>query len=36
MRHGGIIAPRREGKNNFYALTERGERLTSMVRKMLG
>jgi DNA-binding transcriptional ArsR family regulator len=32
--HGGLIAPRREGKNNFYALTERGEQLTSIVRKI--
>lgn len=36
LRHGGLIAPRREGKNNFYALTERGERLTSIVGTMLG
>jgi DNA-binding transcriptional ArsR family regulator len=35
LRHGGLIAPRREGKNNFYGLTERGERLTSIVRKIL-
>ena len=26
LRHGGIIAPRRQGKNNFYGLTETGER----------
>ena len=36
LRHGGHIAPRRQGKNNFYGLTERGERLGSIVRKMLG
>ena len=24
LRHGGIIAPRRQGKNNFYSLTETG------------
>jgi DNA-binding transcriptional ArsR family regulator len=35
LRHGGIIAPRREGKNNFYALTERGEQVASIVRKIL-
>ena len=35
LRHGGIIAPRREGKNNFYGITERGEQLTSIVRKIL-
>ena len=27
LRHGGIIAPRRQGKNNFYALTDTGEEL---------
>ena len=26
LRHGGIIAPRRQGKNNFYSLTETGSR----------
>src|SRR6185312_706339 len=36
MRHGGHIAPRREGKNKFYGLTERGERLTSIVKRILG
>src|SRR6516165_4197819 len=25
LRHGGIIAPRRQGKNNFYGLTDAGE-----------
>ena len=35
LRHGGLIAPRREGKNNFYGLTERGEQLASIVRKIL-
>ena len=24
LRHGGIIAPRRQGKNNFYSLTRTG------------
>ncbi len=24
MRHGGVVSPRREGKNNFYSLTELG------------
>ena len=32
LRHGGIVARRREGKNNFYALTEPGERLASIVK----
>ena len=27
LRHGSIIAPRRQGKNNFYGLTETGEEL---------
>jgi DNA-binding transcriptional ArsR family regulator len=31
LRHGGIIAPRRQGKNNFSALTEAGEQLASIV-----
>jgi len=25
LRHGGIIAPRRQGKNNSYALTDAGD-----------
>jgi DNA-binding transcriptional ArsR family regulator len=36
LRYGGIVALRRRGKNNFYALTEPGERLTSIVKRMLG
>ncbi len=32
LRHGGIIAPRRQGKNNFYALTETGEQLATIVK----
>ena len=35
LRFGGIIAARRQGKNNFYALTERGEQLASIVRDVL-
>jgi DNA-binding transcriptional ArsR family regulator len=35
LRHGGIVAPRREGKNNFYALTEAGERLASIVKNLV-
>ena len=31
LRHGGIIAPRRQGKNNFYSLTETGEGLAKIV-----
>jgi DNA-binding transcriptional ArsR family regulator len=36
LRHGGIITPRRQGKNNFYALTEAGERLASIVKNVMG
>lgn len=35
MRHGGIIAPRRQGKNNFYGLTETGEELAQIVKSMM-
>jgi DNA-binding transcriptional ArsR family regulator len=34
LRHGGIIAPRRQGKNNFYSLTETGEQLASIVKTL--
>ena len=36
LRHSGIIAPRRQGKNNFYALTEAGEQLASFVKDVAG
>jgi DNA-binding transcriptional ArsR family regulator len=36
LRHGGMIAPRRQGKNNFYALTEAGEQLASIVKDLVG
>ena len=36
LRHGGIIAPRRVGKNNFYALTETGEQLAGVVKSVMG
>ena len=29
LRHGNIIAPRRQGKNNFYSLTETGSELAN-------
>jgi DNA-binding transcriptional ArsR family regulator len=32
LRHGGIIAPRRHGKNNYYGLTEAGEELARVVK----
>lgn len=35
LRHGGIIAPRRQGKNNFYSLTETGEDLARVVRNLI-
>jgi DNA-binding transcriptional ArsR family regulator len=36
LRHGGIIAPRRQGKNNFYALTDAGRQLASIVKNLIG
>jgi DNA-binding transcriptional ArsR family regulator len=36
LRHGDIIARRRQGKHYFYALTERGERLASIVKRIAG
>jgi DNA-binding transcriptional ArsR family regulator len=36
LRLGGIVAPRRKGKNNFYALTEAGEQLASIVKDVAG
>jgi DNA-binding transcriptional ArsR family regulator len=35
LRHGGIIIPRREGKNNIYALTEMGTELARMVKELI-
>src|SRR3954465_2923339 len=35
LRHGGIIAPRRQGKNNFYGLTEAGEELARVVKTVI-
>src|SRR4051812_95027 len=35
LRHGSIIAPRRQGKNNFYGLTEAGEQLAAVVKEIL-
>ncbi len=35
LRHGGIIAPRRQGKNNFYALTDTGEELARVVQTVI-
>lgn len=36
LRHGGIISPRRQGKNNFYSLTETGEALASVTASLAG
>src|SRR3954464_6644816 len=35
LRHGSIIAPRRQGKNNFYGLTEAGEELAAVVKSLI-
>jgi DNA-binding transcriptional ArsR family regulator len=36
LRHGGIIAPRRQGQNNFYSLTDQGEVLARVVKGVVG
>jgi DNA-binding transcriptional ArsR family regulator len=35
LRHGGVIAPRRQGKNNFYSLTETGSDLARVVKNLI-
>jgi DNA-binding transcriptional ArsR family regulator len=35
LRHGGLIVPRRQGKNNFYALTPAGTELARVVAAMV-
>jgi hypothetical protein len=35
-RHGYLIAPRREGKNNSYGRTPEGERLAAAVKEIVG
>ena len=35
LRHGGIIAPRRQGKNNFYSLTDTGTGLATVVKNLI-
>jgi ArsR family transcriptional regulator, zinc-responsive transcriptional repressor len=32
LRHGSLITPRRQGKNNYYSLTESGQELAKVVR----
>jgi len=36
LRHGGVISPRRQGKNNFYSLTDKGEDLSGIVKNLIG
>lgn len=36
LRHSGIAVPRRQSKNNYYALTEAGEKLVSVVKNLVG
>ena len=35
LRHGGIISPRRLGKNNFYSLSPAGTELAKVVQSLL-
>ena len=35
LRHGGIISPRRQGKNNFYSLTDTGADLANVVKNLI-
>jgi DNA-binding transcriptional ArsR family regulator len=35
LRHGNIIAPRRQGKNNFYSLTDTGAELAKVVKNLI-
>ncbi|MDB5352443.1 MAG: bigR [Planctomycetota bacterium] len=35
LRHGGVIAPRRAGKNNFYSLTDIGTELAKVVQGLV-
>jgi len=35
LRHGGIIMPRREGKNNFYDLTPLGRTLARLAAPLV-
>jgi DNA-binding transcriptional ArsR family regulator len=34
LRHGGLIERRRQGKNNFYTLSDTGYRLSKIVKGM--
>jgi len=35
LRHGGIVERRRQGKNNFYSLTDTGHRLSQIVKAVV-
>jgi DNA-binding transcriptional ArsR family regulator len=35
LRHGGIVERRRQGKNNFYTLTDTGYRLSKIVKSLI-
>jgi ArsR family transcriptional regulator, zinc-responsive transcriptional repressor len=35
LRHGGLIAPRRQGKNNYYSLTDSGLELSKVVQSII-
>jgi DNA-binding transcriptional ArsR family regulator len=35
LRHGGIVNVRRQGKNNFYSLSEKGESLAGILKEVL-
>jgi DNA-binding transcriptional ArsR family regulator len=35
LRHGGVIAPRRQGKNNYYSLTDKGDGLSEVVKRLI-
>jgi len=35
LRHGGLITPRRQGKSNYYVLTDAGRELATMVQSMI-
>jgi DNA-binding transcriptional ArsR family regulator len=35
MRHGGLLVPRRVGKNVFYSLTDSGKSLSNVVNRII-
>ena len=35
LRHGGVIVPRRDGKNNYYTLTDTGVELAMVVKELM-